>query len=65
MRLYQNGLLIASAAQSGTIVMPTNDLHIGRRDAFSSHMDGSIDEVRIYNRDLTDAEISALAQISP
>ena len=46
----------------GLIDMSADELHIGRRDAHHSHVDGIIDEVRIYRRALAPAEIRELAR---
>jgi fibronectin type 3 domain-containing protein len=65
MRLYESGVLIGSKAQSGTIDMSTVDLNIGHRSLYNSYVDGTIDEVRIYNRALTGVEVQALYNSTP
>ena len=55
--LYENGVVIAQSAESGSIGTATMDLHIGNSLAGTRGYDGLIDEVRIYNRALTPAEI--------
>lgn len=52
-RLYVNGVQVASQAQSGTIGTSTQPLSIGMNWA------GMIDELRIYNRALGASEIQA------
>jgi len=57
-RLYVNGLQVASAAQTGSIATTTNLLQIGGSPALGAqYFSGRIDEVRIYNRALSAAEI--------
>jgi len=65
MRLYETGVLIGSKPQSGPIVMSTDDLNIGRRKRKNSYLDGTIDEVRIYNRGLIEEEVLALYKSTP
>jgi len=65
MRLYETGVLIGSKPQSGPIVMSTDDLNIGRRKRKNSYIDGTIDEVRIYNRGLIEEEVLALYKSTP
>ena len=56
LRLYANGLLIASRPQTGAIQTSTGLLSIGG-DASGQNWNGMIDEVRIYNRALAPQEI--------
>jgi Concanavalin A-like lectin/glucanases superfamily/Fibronectin type III domain len=61
MRLYMNGVEVNSVAKSGAVAMNANvPLNLGRNPAGSNHVDGMLDDVRIYNRALTPAEIGAL-----
>lgn len=55
MRFYYDGILRSSTTTSGTLPVTTQDLILS-----NSSYGGSLDEVRIYNRALTDAEIKAL-----
>ncbi len=59
LRLYYNGLLISSQAQTGGIATSTNPLQIGGDSIYGQFFQGAIDEVRIYNRALAQAEIQA------
>ncbi|MBX3228465.1 MAG: LamG domain-containing protein [Labilithrix sp.] len=60
--LYLNGALVDSAAGLGAMVTDTPaTLRIGSRSDNTQFFAGTIDEVRIYKRALTTAEISALA----
>lgn len=43
------------------LMQPGQEMHIGHSSG-SEHMDGVIDEVRIWNRPLGDAEVAALAR---
>ena len=57
-RLYQNGTLIATRARTGAIAATTGPLRIGGNSIWGEWFQGSIDEVRAYNRVLTAAEIT-------
>ena len=57
-RLYANGVQITTAL--GAHVTNNNPLMIGAWDTVGEFFDGIIDDVRIYNRALTSADISAL-----
>jgi hypothetical protein len=65
LRLYVNGVQVASTA--ATVAMPTttDPLFIGSKGigvAQGDHFNGRLDEVRVYWRALSAAEIAALAQ---
>lgn len=62
-RIYKNGQLI----QSGTTAAPKSiyrsNLYVGRSNWSSdAHYNGAMDDIRIYNCRLSDAEISAIYQ---
>jgi chitodextrinase len=61
MRLYLNGVEVGSAAKTGAIAasaaVPVN---IGRNPDGSNYLHGLIDDVRIYSRALTPAEIQSV-----
>jgi chitodextrinase len=57
LRLYVDGLEVASRAVSGSIVTSTGALRIGGHTNRAEYFQGRIDEVRIYNRALTAGEI--------
>src|SRR3989339_351898 len=58
MKLYQDGVKVAETAVTGNIVTNTSALIIGRQNPTGgARFDGIIDEVKIYNRALTDAEV--------
>jgi len=59
LRLYVNGTQVASTAVSGTLVNSTRALKIGGNTIWGEYFAGLIDEVRVYERALTPAEIAA------
>ena len=58
-RLYINGVLVATKAQTGAIAAANQPLRIGGNNVSGEFFQGLIDEVRIYNRALSAAEITA------
>jgi hypothetical protein len=58
MRLYVNGTQVATRARTGNITTSTSPLHIGGNTPWGEWFAGRIDEVRIYNRVLTAAQIT-------
>jgi len=58
-RLYVNGVQVASRAKTGTIATSTNPLQIGGDSIYGQYFAGRIDEARIYNRGLSVAEIQS------
>jgi len=64
-RLYNNGIKYFSIAKSGVIYTSSDNLLIGSRASGTVYFfDGSIDEVRIYNRALSAAEIAVMYNTS-
>ena len=62
MRLYQDGLLVGTLAKNGMIdTNATAPVNIGRNPVGGKYFDGSLDDVRIYNRALDQSEIDELA----
>jgi hypothetical protein len=59
LRLYINGVQAASTAISGSITTSTGPLRIGGNSMWGEYFQGRIDEVRIYNRALSQAEIQS------
>jgi hypothetical protein len=57
LRLYVNGTQVSSRAQTGPIEVSTNPLQIGGDSIYRQYFSGRIDEIRVYNRALTAAEI--------
>ena len=58
-RLFVNGTQVASKAATGSIATSTNQLQIGGDSIYGQYFAGTIDEVRIYNTALTQAQIQA------
>ena len=57
LRLYVNGILVSSLAQTGNIATSSNPLQIGGDSIFGQYFAGLIDEVRVYNGPLSVAQI--------
>lgn len=58
-RFYVNGVLVATRAQTGLIAVGNGALRIGGNASFTDEFfEGLIDEVRVYNRALSAAEIT-------
>ena len=58
-RFYVNGSLVASSPETTPITTSTNPLFIGGDQTMGQFFDGLIDEIRIYNVALTQAQIQA------
>jgi hypothetical protein len=58
--IYINGILNASATQTGNINSTTNKLYVSSYDGAAEEFNGTIDEVRIWDRALSSDEISML-----
>jgi len=58
LRLYVNGQLVGSKAQTGSVPVTSGVLSIGGNNIWSDqYFSGRIDEIRIYNRALNQQEI--------
>jgi hypothetical protein len=57
LRLYLNGTLADSKAQTGTLATSSNPLTIGGDPIFGQYFQGRIDEIRIYNTALTQPQL--------
>jgi hypothetical protein len=55
--MYINGTQVSSQARGGSIPTSTSSLQIGGDSLYGQYFNGLIDEVRVYNRALTQAEI--------
>ncbi len=65
-RVYVNGVLdMTPAARAAPITTDTRPVYLGGRMGATDVTDGSVDDVRFYNRCLTAAEIAALAKAKP
>ena len=58
-RLFVNGLQVGSTAYTGTIGTSTGVLRIGGNSMWGEFFQGRLDELRIYSRALSAAEIQA------
>jgi hypothetical protein len=56
-KLYVNGIQVTSRAVSGSVATSTSPLRLGGNKIWGEYFAGVIDEVRIYNRALSAAEI--------
>jgi PKD repeat protein/glucose/arabinose dehydrogenase len=59
LRLYVGGLLVTSKAVTGALVTSTGALRFGGNAIWNEWFQGRIDEVRIYNRALSAAEVAS------
>jgi hypothetical protein len=57
LRLFVNGTQVATRALTGSIASSTQPLRIGGNQVWGEYFSGLIDEVRVYNRALSAAEI--------
>ena len=57
LRLYVNGVQVGSRAVAGALLTSTGALRIGGNSIWGEFFQGRIDEVRIYNRALSAAEL--------
>ncbi|NJB86065.1 hypothetical protein GGR26_001833 [Lewinella marina] len=66
-RLYHNGALVTTYSASGMLTAgPGVDLGIGNNPAAvgtGNPLNGKLDELRVYNRSLSDSEIAALISV--
>ena len=58
-KLYVNGALVNSQSWTGQMPSSTSPLRIGGDSAWGEYFQGTIDEVRVYNRALSVTEIQA------
>jgi hypothetical protein len=67
LRLFVNGTQVTSRALTGSIASSTQPLRIGGNQVWGEYFAGLIDEVRVYNRALSAAEIQTdmNAPVSP
>ena len=56
-RLYVNGTQVSSLARTTALATSANPLQIGGDSIYGQYFQGTIDEVRVYNRALSQAEI--------
>lgn len=66
LRVFKNGVEVANQAKSGTLPVGTAPVWIGDNPTVSGRQfNGSIDDVRVYNRALSTAEIQTLYSLTP
>ena len=58
-RLFVNGNQVATRAVSGTLVNSAGALRFGGNGVWSEWFAGRLDEIRVYDRTLTQAELQA------
>lgn len=58
-RLYLNGSLVASRAQTGATTVTTTGLTIGSWSGYDEYFAGTIDEAAVYGKVLTAAQVQA------
>ncbi len=58
-RIYVNGEMVLEQAQTGTLTPTGLPLRIGHRNGSPHFYNGSVDDVRVYNHALAEAEILA------
>lgn len=58
-RLYVNGVQVATAPSAGSMTVSGNPLRIGGNLIWGEYFSGLIDDVRVYNRTLSAAEIAS------
>lgn len=63
-KLFANGTLVATkdGFSQDLSAMNSQDLYLGKYSDYWYPLNGALDDVRIYNRTLTDAEVTALSQ---
>jgi chitodextrinase len=59
LRLYVNGVQVASQPLTGSLATSTNPLEIGGDSLYGQFFQGTIDEVRVYNVALTPTQIQS------
>lgn len=62
LKLYINGVYVGSGSYTTHVNSPVNFFRIGGKDNQNRYVKGSLDELRIYNRSLSEAEILELYQ---
>jgi hypothetical protein len=66
LKIYQNGQLLVNGPATGALPSTNDPLFIGTKTDTSvatDHFHGELDELRIYNRALTTAEVQTLAGV--
>lgn len=58
MRLYINGALVATRAQTGSMTTSNNPLMVGGNSIWGEYFKGSLDDLRVYSVALSAAEVT-------
>ncbi|MBE1471342.1 hydrogenase maturation factor HypE [Kibdelosporangium phytohabitans] len=58
-RLHVNGVQVSSVASTGTLAVSGNPLRLGGNLIWGEYFSGLADDVRVYNRVLTTAEVAS------
>ena len=58
-RLFVNGVQVGTRANTGSLLPGTQPLRFGGNAVWGEHFAGRLDEIRIYDRALTAAQIQA------
>ena len=58
--LYVDGVVVQTQAATGNITGYDNVLRLGTNGGLTEQMDGKMDDVRIYDRDLSEREVQSL-----
>jgi len=59
LKIYKNGILVGTRNQTGNMYVSGNPLRIGGNLIWGEYFRGQIDDVRVYNRALTQTEIQS------
>ena len=59
-KLYVDGVLDRQKTENASITSNSNNFQIGRHDSTYYYLNGTIDEVRLYNRALSASEVAVL-----
>jgi hypothetical protein len=66
-KVYVNGVLLGGSYINGAFSpipnVPSGTTAIGRHEAWGSYFKGKMDDIRVYNRALTDAEVQSIYTI--
>jgi hypothetical protein len=66
-KVYVNGVLLGGTYINGAFSpipnVPSGTTAIGRHEAWGSYFKGKMDDIRVYNRALTDAEVQSIYSI--
>jgi hypothetical protein len=60
MRLYVNGVQVATKAANGSVVTSTAAMYLGGNVPYGEYFRGIIDEAQVYNRPLTPSEVQTV-----